>query len=73
MWLPTFIGLNNSFKKRIEDELAPLLQGKELTEDLLDAASDRVIDILCESHKSLPGLRDYLDAIKFVEDTPRPA
>lgn len=69
MWLPTFIGLNNGLKKRIEEELAPLLEGKELTEDLIDAASDRVIEIVCGLHSALPGLRDYLDAVKFVDDS----
>lgn len=69
MWLPTFIGMNNGLKKRIEEELAPLLEGKELTEDLLDSASARVVEIICKMHTALPGLRDYLDAIKFVDDT----
>lgn len=70
MWLPTFCGLNAQLKKRIEEELAPALQGKEMTDEVLDAASDRVVDILCEMHEALPGLRDYLDAIKFVQDKP---
>lgn len=65
MWLPTFIGMNVSVQKEIEKELHPVLQGKPLTEDTLRDAHDRVIDFLCQKFP-LEGLRDYLDAVKFV-------
>jgi hypothetical protein len=66
MWMPTFIGLNNMLKKEIEVEISKWLVGKLATDDVLDAAHDKVIEIVCEKFP-LPGLRDYLDALKFVE------
>lgn len=66
MWLPTFIGMNTLLMQKIEGELAPLIEGKEMTDDTLEAAHERVLDIICKAHP-LPGLRDYLDAMKFVE------
>lgn len=66
MWLPTFIGQDNRLKKEIEEKLAPDLVGKELTEETLDFAHDRVVEFICEKYK-ITGLRDYLDALKFVE------
>lgn len=68
MWMPAFLAHDAALKKRIEDELAPLLTGKELTEDLLDAAHEHALDVMCAWHKSLTSLRDYLDAIKFVDE-----
>lgn len=68
MWLPAFCGLNNQLKKHIEDQLKPLLEGQELTDDLLDAAHERVIEIICTHFPTIAGLRDYLDAVKFVDD-----
>lgn len=66
MWMPTFLGLDALLMKQIEEKLMPELVGKELTEDVLDVAHDRALDIICEL-RPLPGLRDYLDALKFVE------
>lgn len=66
MWLPTFIGVSTPMKKRIEEKVSPMLVGKGATDEVLDAAHEKVIDLLCELHP-LPGLRDYLEAIKFVE------
>lgn len=67
MWLPQFAGMDPHLKAVIENDLAARLVGKEMTEEVLDAAHDRVIELICETHPSLPGLRDYLDAVKFVE------
>jgi hypothetical protein len=66
MWLPTFIGMSNRMKMELEQKLAPELVGKELTEGMLDLAHERVVDFILEKFP-LPGLRDYLDAIKFVQ------
>ena len=70
MWLPAFIAYDAALKKRIETKLGPQLVGKELTEDTLQWAHDQALDIICEVHHALPGLRDYLDAMKFVQDKP---
>ena len=66
MWLPTWLGLNTQLKKDLEAELGPLLQGRELTEEVLEEAHDQVLDFLVQRHTQFGGLRDYLDALKFV-------
>jgi hypothetical protein len=66
MWLPTFLGMNSVLMQTIEAEVMPKLVGKDLTDDVLEEANELVLDIICRVHP-LPGLRDYLDALKFVE------
>ena len=66
MWLPTFIGLNGVLKQELETKLKTKIEGKPLTEETLDWAHDQVVEFLCEKFP-IKGLRDYLDAIKFVE------
>ena len=68
MWAPTFIGQDSRLKAALEKALAPELVGKELTTETLDWAHERVLDFLCEHYPDIPGLRDYLDALKFVEE-----
>lgn len=66
MWAPGFIAFNSRLKMELEEKLGPELVGKEMTEATLDWAHERVVDFLLEKFP-LPGLRDYLDAIKFVQ------
>jgi hypothetical protein len=66
MWLPTWLGLDSQLKKDLENELGPLLVGKELTEEVLEQAHHQVVDFLVKRHGQFAGLRDYLDALKFV-------
>lgn len=66
MWLPTWLGINAQLKKDLEVELEPFLVGKELTEELLEEAHQMTIAFLLRRHSHFNGLRDYLDAIKFV-------
>lgn len=65
-WLPVWIGMNSALKKEMEDTLSSKIIGKPLTEDFLDAISDTVVDFLCDKYPQIEGLRDYLDALKFV-------
>lgn len=65
MWLPSFIGMDSNFKRYIEEKLSPELVGKELSDETLDWANERVMDLICERYK-FEGFRDYLDSIKFV-------
>lgn len=67
MWLPTFVGMNAQLKKELEERLAPKLEGRPL-EDSLDDAHEMVIEFLVEKFPALEGLRDYLDAMKYVTD-----
>lgn len=66
MWLPTFVGMNGAMKKTLEEKLVPELVGKPMTEETLDFAHDRVVELILEKFP-LDGLRDYLDALKFVQ------
>jgi hypothetical protein len=68
MWLPAFCAMDNNLKKKIEEELGPKLKGKPLDDTTLEFAHNEVLDFICKYHKAIPGLRDYLDAIKFVEE-----
>jgi hypothetical protein len=73
MWLPTFLGMDNNLKKQLEADLGPKLKGKPLDDTTLDFAHDEAVDFICKYHKAIPGLRDYLDAIKFVDDSGKSA
>jgi len=66
MWLPTWIGMNTSVKQEIEEAISPLLVGKDMSEETLEIAHEAVLDFLDKKYKGLEGLRDYLDAVKFV-------
>lgn len=68
MWAPAFIGLDNNCKKALEVHLGPFLVGKPLDDATLEAAHDEAVDFICKYHKAITGLRDYLDAIKFVQE-----
>lgn len=72
MWLPTFLGLDPHLKKELEKELAPMLEKQEMTDEVLQAASDHAVDFICKRYAALTGLRDYLDAVKFVQDGTAP-
>jgi hypothetical protein len=67
MWLPTWLGQNTRFKQQLEKDLAPKIQGMELTEKNLDEISDMVLEYIVEKHP-ISGLFDYLDGLKFVTD-----
>lgn len=66
MWLPTFIGMSTAAKKALEQDLRGKIEGTDLTEENLDAVHEMILDWLVARYP-LPGLRDYLDGIKFVE------
>lgn len=67
MWLPTWLGQNAKFKQQLEKDLAPQIQGMALTEENLDKIHDMVLNYIVEKF-SIPGLFDYLDGLKFVND-----
>ena len=69
MWAPVWIGQNAVLKKELEAHIAPLVVGKPLDDGALDYAHDAVLDFIEKKFPTIPGLRDYLDAIKFVDDS----
>lgn len=68
MMLPTFIGMNAILKKELEVSLKPLIEGQEWTESALDQAHDAVLDFLEKKFPALHGLREYLEALKYISD-----
>jgi len=68
MWLPTWIGINTPLKQELEKALSNKLVGKELTQAAIDEAHDLIVDFFADRFPTLAGLRDYLDALKFVQD-----
>lgn len=68
MMLPTFIGMNASLKKELEEALRPHIEGQPWTETTLDQAHDLVLDFLEKKFPALQGLRDYLDGLKYMTD-----
>lgn len=67
MYLPTFLGLNSAMLKEMEDKIGPLLVGREATEEFLDEANELILDFIEKRFPDVDGLRDYLDALKFVQ------
>jgi len=61
------MGIDAAMKKALEEHMRPLVEGKPLTAETLDDAHHAVLDFLEEQY-SIPGLRDYIDAMKFVEE-----
>lgn len=70
MWLPTFIGVDVNAKRKLEERVAPTLLGRAFTEELLQEAHELVVQELVLMYPALQGLRDYLDAMKFVQEGP---
>lgn len=68
MWLPTWLGCNGVLTQKIEEELQPLIVGREITEKSLDEIQQLVIDHIQDRFPELHGLWKVLDAIKYLED-----
>lgn len=66
-WLPLFIGQDPILRKKVEDGLSKELVGKELSEDTLEWAHGRVIELICAHYPAIKGLDDCLDALKYIQ------
>jgi len=66
-WLPTWIGMNAALLKALDAEVGKKFVGQPLTEAVLDEMHEYVIDRLCERFPNIEGLRDLLDALKYVQ------
>ena len=66
MWLPGFIAFDTRFQQELEKTLAPKFVGRALTEDVLDELHAAVVECI-QARYNIKGLRDLLDALKFVE------
>jgi hypothetical protein len=69
MWLPTFMGQNHGLMRELESAGKKKFTGKSLppSEEALEEAHQWVIDWLCKKNP-IPGLREYLEAIKNVQE-----
>lgn len=67
MWLPTFVGMNTSLIREIEEHVAPFLLGKELTDEVLDAAGEAAVEFLVKKFPSVTGIFEYIEGLKYVE------
>ncbi len=65
MWLPTWLGMNAAFKRDVEAAFRGKIEGASTAD--LDALEEELLDYIVKRHPAVPGLRDYLDGIKFVE------
>ncbi len=66
-WLPTWVGMNTVLAQEINAAVSSKLVGRALDEETLDYADELVIDFICQK-VSLPGVREYLEGLKFVQD-----
>lgn len=66
MWAPTWIGMNSQLIREIDEHLATVLTGRELTEDTLDLGHQTVLAFLEAKFGNISGLFDYLDGLKYV-------
>jgi hypothetical protein len=68
LWAPTWVGMNNQLKGQLERDLGEAVRvaGMPATEENLDQIHEVLLDLLVERYPEVPGLRDYLDGIKFV-------
>lgn len=65
-WLPTWIGINTKFKSDMFDALKDKIVGLTMDEYGIEQAHQLVLDYICEKNPGIQGLRDYLDALKYV-------
>jgi hypothetical protein len=60
--------MNTALVRKLEAKVGPELVGKDLTDEVLDEAHEKVLEFLREEFPAIPGLFDYIDGLKFVED-----
>lgn len=65
MWLPTFIGINNATMLELGRDLTNEFLHTQTTERQLDMIDVWIVDWLCKKFP-IPGLREYLSALKHV-------
>ena len=70
MWLPTFIGMNTVLKKEIEEHIAPYVVDKEFSDKLQLALDSTIVDFILSKYP-IEGLREYLQALRNIDDTKR--
>jgi len=67
MWLPAWIGLNPVVMKELGDALKQKVEGKELSEDVLDEVHGMVVEWLAGRFAAVKGLKEHLDHLSEVD------
>lgn len=70
MWLPTWIGMNAALKREIEAELAKTIVNRTVSEGTFSEIDREIIEWLSKRFPKLEGLREYLEGLKFLTQTP---
>ena len=73
-WLPYWLAVNPKLKAEVEREMrdAVLLGGVTTSPEDLDGLHSFVRDRLCRLFPAFPGLSQYLDALRAVEEPTAP-
>lgn len=66
-WLPTWLGVNGVIRREMQDAIAKKVEGKPMTQEVLDEAQEEVIAFLEERFPAIEGMRQFLDALKYIE------
>jgi hypothetical protein len=69
MWMPTVFGMNVRLQAQLKEKLGKAFLGKAITEEGLDEMSEVVISTLVEMHPMIKGLRQYLESMKYLDDS----
>lgn len=67
LWLPTFIGINNTIRREMGVVLSDRFKGRAMTDEVLDEAHSAIRDFLVSRYPAIIGLDTVLDSLKSVE------
>ena len=68
MWLPMFLSQNTTLMARLQKELTTRYVREQATPRMLDEMDAFVTTWLQAQFPDLRGLKQYLDALRFVEE-----
>lgn len=73
MWLPTFVGMNRELQRAIGKHLEELAKERGYCADNhhdMDDLHEAVVEFIVTKVPEPLGLREYLNALRYVEDSP---
>jgi hypothetical protein len=70
--MPAWLAMNREVQMELEKAIPGKLKeaglmGADMTEEALNGINEIVLNFLVEKYAVLKGLREYLDALKYVE------
>jgi hypothetical protein len=66
-WLPAWLGMQSTLINEVSAVVKPKVEGRPLTEELLDEAHAEVVDFLCSRFPAIVGLREHLESIRHIQ------